>query len=86
MSDVPTATNNDRWRSIGVLAALVLALLGWAYSLGIMRQTMLINARDISIMHAEVSTMRQANLELSREVSELTEAVRALNRQLDRRE
>ncbi len=79
-----TNLTNGRWQTAGILAAFTLALLGWVYSLGVNRQTVIINTRDINRIERELDTMRGNNVALSIEIARLSEAVTQLNTRLDR--
>jgi hypothetical protein len=79
-----TNMTNGRWQTAGILVAFALALLGWVYSLGVNRQTVIINTRDINRIERELDTMRGNNVALSIEIARLSEAVNQLNTRLDR--
>lgn len=76
--------NNDRWKLAGVLVALILSLVGWAWGLGVQYQQTRTNARDIATVRAEMGEVRRVNVDLATEVARLREAVTQLNARLDR--
>lgn len=67
--------NGLNWKAVGIVVTLLLALTGWAYSLGIQRQRLEAASEDISTIQEEQRLVREANTQLAVKVGELGGAV-----------